>query len=49
MWISAALWLARNSSASGSIEAPCRSGKVKTRLKVKNPAAPAILRFQEVG
>ena len=29
------------------IDTPYRSGKVKTWLKIKNPDAPATLRFQE--
>jgi ATP-dependent DNA ligase len=31
------------------INAPYRSGKVKTWLKVKNPNAPGILRFKDSG
>jgi bifunctional non-homologous end joining protein LigD len=27
------------------LDAPCRSGQVKTWLKVKNPEAPGMLRF----
>ena len=29
------------------IDAPYRSGKVKTWLKIKNPDAPATLRFKD--
>lgn len=31
------------------IDAPYRSGKSKAWLKVKNPAAPGVLRFKEAG